>query len=365
MSSGKHAVHGGAFFDAIGVDFSTLDRKSEVINADVLDAWYDPSPRVIAAIQEHLPWLIKTSPPTHGEGLRSVIAEVRHIPEQQVLLGGGSSQLMYLAFPHLVKPGSRVTLLDPMYGEYEHIFRHVLGCEISYCELLSAEDFRPDMDRLIQASQGSDLVVLVNPNSPTGVHISKSFVQELLSKLTISTKLWIDETYIDYVPGESVEDLVEHDSRLIVSKSMSKIYALSGLRVGYLVADRSFVSQLAPLSPPWSVGLIAQLAGVEALRDAEYYAARIAETNGYRESLASQLSTLPDVRVIPAVANYMLVELDQPVAEQVVQRCAANNVFLRNCDSLSPRFRGHYIRVAVKTPNENSAIVKALAAALE
>src|SRR5213593_353028 len=60
--------HGGAFFEAIGSDFDQLGKRHQIINADVLDAWFDPSPRVTAALTEHLPWLIRTSPPTHSDG---------------------------------------------------------------------------------------------------------------------------------------------------------------------------------------------------------------------------------------------------------------------------------------------------------
>src|ERR1700722_11037077 len=88
--------HGGAFFDAIGADFDDLRRRTSIINADVLDAWFPPSPAVVDSLREHLPWLMSTSPPIASEGLRRAIARSRNLDEDNVLPGAGSSDLIYL-----------------------------------------------------------------------------------------------------------------------------------------------------------------------------------------------------------------------------------------------------------------------------
>ena len=113
--------HGGAFFDAIGPEFDHLERRHEIINADVLDAWFPPSPRVIAALSEDLPWLLRTSPPTQCEGMARVIARVRAVAAENILPAAGSSDAIFLAFRHWLSPSSRVLILDPTYGEYAHV----------------------------------------------------------------------------------------------------------------------------------------------------------------------------------------------------------------------------------------------------
>jgi histidinol-phosphate/aromatic aminotransferase/cobyric acid decarboxylase-like protein len=264
------AVHGGAFFDALGEDFAHLERVGEIVNADVLDAWYDPSPRVIAAIQAHLSWLIKTSPPTHGDGLRKVISATRGVPSERIVVGAGSSSLMFSAIPRLIKRGDVAVILDPMYGEYAHLLDHLIGAEVRRFEL-PLDDFRVDVARSADFARDAALVVMVNPNSPTGVAVSRPEMEVLLNLLPTTTKLWVDETYIDFVPGsQSVEPLCAAHNNLIVSKSMSKYYALSGLRVGYLACSPSLAIQLEEQNPPWAVGMLAQLAGVEALSDPAY-----------------------------------------------------------------------------------------------
>src|SRR6188474_2653130 len=100
--------HGGAFFDAIGPDFQTLERRHEVINADVLDAWFPPAPAVLSALEDHLPWLLRTSPPIWSEGLVDTIASARGLEPECILAGPGSSALIYLALSHWLDGTSRV-----------------------------------------------------------------------------------------------------------------------------------------------------------------------------------------------------------------------------------------------------------------
>src|SRR5260221_12693846 len=90
-TSNNACFHGGAFFESIGPRFRTLERRKEVINADVLDAWFPPSPKVVTALMEHLPWLLQTSPPADAGGLVDIISETRGIPPESLMAGPGSS----------------------------------------------------------------------------------------------------------------------------------------------------------------------------------------------------------------------------------------------------------------------------------
>src|SRR5690349_10392355 len=162
--------HGGAFFEAIGDAFDDLDRRRAIINADVLDAWFPPSPRVLAALDEHLPWLLRTSPPLGAEGLVRTIAGARGVEARCILPGAGSSDLIYLALREWLRPSSRALILEPMYGEYAHVLEKVIGCRVDRIALARDEHYDLDPRRLLGG--GHDIIVIVNPNSPTGRHVA-------------------------------------------------------------------------------------------------------------------------------------------------------------------------------------------------
>lgn len=357
----QHAFHGGASFEAIGVKFDDLDGRSRIVDADVLDAWYDPAPGVLSSLREHLAWLVKTSPPTHAQGLSEVLAEARGLDPSQILLGGGTSFLMFLALPRLLPPRPLVLSLDPSYGEYAHLVEEVLEGEISRLPLDPEADFDPDVDQLIGMAREVDMVVLVNPNSPTGRVISLGDMKRLAESLRPDQKLWIDETYIDFVPGvPTFEPLLKDHPNVIIAKSLSKHYALSGLRIGCLEMAPHLVSFLERFSPPWSVGLPAQLSAVEALRDPAWYEAKTAETRVLRQDLSRRLSKIKGCRVIHSETNFVMMHFPQGGAPELVEKAREEGVFLRDCNSLTHHLKGQLLRTAVKSAEENERIVQAL-----
>ncbi len=343
--------HGGSFFDAIGPTFDDLSRRHRIINADVLDAWFAPSPKVLAAIADHLPWLCRTSPPNDCQGLVDVIAETRGVSRANVLAGAGSSDLIFLALSRWLTARSRVLILDPTYSEYAHVLERVVGCTVDRFALDPAAGYRPDVRRLATAAMaGYDLIVIVNPNSPTGVHLSAGDLERVIELASPGTRFWIDETYIDYVGREhSLEGLAARSRNVVVCKSMSKVYALSGLRVAYLCAPAHMLEGLRALTPPWAVSLLAQVAAVEALRDPTYYAARYAETAVLRSVLAGHLADL-GWDVVDGCANFVLAHLpsDGPSAAELVVRAQRDGVFIRDVSNMGRAFAGRAVRVSVK-----------------
>ena len=150
----KACSHGGAFFEAIGDEFDHLERSRDVINADVLDAWFPPTPRVLAALDEYLPWLLRTSPPTNSAGMIRAIARARNLPAECIVPGAGSSALIFLCFREWLNRHSRVLLLDPSYGEYGHITDHVLQCKVERLPLDRARAYAVDLAALRGALAG-------------------------------------------------------------------------------------------------------------------------------------------------------------------------------------------------------------------
>ncbi len=179
-----------------------------------------------------LPWLLRTSPPTGCEGLVETIAAARGVKPGNIFVGAGSSDLIFRASPRWLNRKSRVLLLDPTCGEYAHVLENVIGCQVDRLTLRRECDYDVPLDELEAAlRRPCDLVVLVNPNSPTGRHVNRASHDRLLEQAHPATRVWMDEAYVDYVDSaQSFERMAAQSSNIIVCKSMSKAYALSGAR---------------------------------------------------------------------------------------------------------------------------------------
>lgn len=355
--------HGGAFFGAIGDRFDALERRHDIINADVLDAWFPPAPGVTATLTEHLPWLLRTSPPTDCAGLVATIAAARGVHPDNLLPGAGSSDLIFRAFRHWLTPDSRVLILDPTYGEYAHVLEKVIGCTVDRLALDRANGFEVNLAKLSAAlALDYDLVALVNPNSPTGRHVPREKLEAVLRAAPWHTRIWVDETYVEYAgPDQSLERFAAASENVIVAKSMSKVYALSGARVAYLCAGAHQLEALRAITPPWVIGLPAQVAAVRALQDPAYYAAFYQETARLREQLSRGLQAL-GWEVLPGIANFLLCHLPEGSAEAdtIVRLVRAEGVFLRDAVRMGARLGPRAIRIAVKDAATNARMLSVL-----
>jgi histidinol-phosphate/aromatic aminotransferase/cobyric acid decarboxylase-like protein len=356
--------HGGAFFEAVGDRFDDLDRRHAIVNADVLDAWFPPAPSVLAALRAHLDWLARTSPPTACAGLHAPSPRRAGCPRRRCSSGRLLGPDLPRA-PRVAAPGLARAARGACYGEYAHVLERVIGCRVDRFAARRADGWAPDLDALARrlARGEYDLVVLVNPSNPTGHHVPLAAMRALLARVPERTRVWIDEAYLDYVaPAESLETEAACSRNVYVCKSMSKVYALSGLRVAYLCGPAAMLAPLRRITPPWAVGLPAQVAGVRALDEPAYYAARHRETGELRTALASALAQVPASSSATGGANFVLVDLDAraPEAATVIARCRSWGVYLRDVSSMGAQLGARALRVAVKDGRSNALIVDAL-----
>ncbi len=362
--------HGGASFGAIGSDFSTLERREDVVAADVLDAWFPPSPEVVEALGTDPSWVSRTSPPTEADGLLAQVSRTRGLPASSLALGAGSSDLIFRAFGRWLTPDSRVLVTDPVYGEYAHVTADVVGCQVDRFALRREDGWRIDLDRLasVVARGRYDLVVVVNPNNPTGAHVPGTDLAAVVDAAPAGTRWWVDEAYVGYVGlDQSLAPFAATRDDVVVCTSLSKMYALSGLRAAFAVSGPTTAAALRRWTPPWGVSLPAQIAAVAALRSTGHYQAQWDRTHVLRRDLAADLQRLgDDVVVEESVANWLAITLphEGPSAADVVRGCREHDVYLRDLSPLSPAYEGRTVRVAVRDVEENRRIVDACAAVL-
>jgi histidinol-phosphate/aromatic aminotransferase/cobyric acid decarboxylase-like protein len=224
-----------------------------------------------------------------------------------------------------------------------------------------------DEGRLVAAlARGYDLAVLVNPNSPTGRHLPRERMEAILRTVPERTRVWIDEAYVEFAgPGESLEPFAARSEQVIVCKSMSKGYALSGARVAYLCAGAHQLEGLRAITPPWVIGLPSQVAAVRALEDPAYYAARYRETSALRDELTAMLR-LARMEPLPGIANFLLCRLPAgaPAAPAFVQACREQGLFIRDAGSMGATLGESFVRIAVKDTDTNRRMAGIIRAVL-
>jgi histidinol-phosphate/aromatic aminotransferase/cobyric acid decarboxylase-like protein len=353
--------HGGQSWDTSRFDFEVRDS---LIVADVLDSPFPPCPEALDVLREQLIRCCQESPPTQCEELIETIASVRGVNAKHVAVSSGSSSLMFSFLPQLLNKDSKVLVLSPMYGEYSHILTHVIGCHMTNFILHQDDGFRINTDELVAQSRQHDAVILVNPNSPTGVYCEKMEdivrrIQDESESPTLCKMIWVDETYIDYLPdAQSLERLTATTPNLIVCKSMSKCYALSGLRVAYAVSQQ--ITELRRFIPPWAVSLPGQLAAVAALRNPEYYQQKYRIIHQQREELRRLLQQ-EAFTVLPGVANFILTFLPkktQHTSASFIEACKEKGVFIRDAQNMGVTLSNNAVRFAIRSKKENTRMLQ-------
>lgn len=359
------SFHGGASIDVLG-SRPPADKRAAIISADVLDAWFPPAPGVRDVLTTDVDYLAATSPPAEAGELREAIARTIDIDPRSVAVGAGLSDLIFRSLPRWVPAGGCALLVEPQYGEYRHVLEHIVGCRVE------AIRFDPQggagTARLsgVMGSGAYDLVVLVDPNNPLGYRLDTADIRRIIAATPPGTSFWIDRTYALFDgPDRSLESLAAASPNVVVGVSMSKAYALSGLRLGYLCGPVDLMTDIRRVTPPWAVSRPATVAGLAAIADPDYYAARYRETAVLREELRDRLASIPGVCPREGAANFLLVELDDPLdAATVRERCAARGLYLRAYPS-DVELRWHALRVAVRDRPTQVRMTEILAEVVE
>ncbi|MDF1579942.1 MAG: threonine-phosphate decarboxylase CobD [Desulfuromonadales bacterium] len=342
-------------------------RESGIPLADVLDfsASINPlgmpegvRPAVLAALDECIHY-----PEAHGASLIEALADFHAIAAQRLLVGNGSTELIYL-LPRVLRP-RRAALVTPAFSEYAKALAQI-DCPVDLIPLAADDDFQFDPERIVAAlAENVDLVWLANPGNPSGALIAVDAICHLLELLPEGVRVVLDEAFIDFAPDTSFVAQATEYPQLMMLRSMTKFYAIPGLRVGYLLAAPELIATLHDAQPPWSLSTPALAAAKACLRDADYRQRTLAMMPQWREALAKELTAL-GATVYPAAANYLLVRLPTaaPAASIVAARLRDQGILIRNCGNFYP-LDERMVRVAVKTPEDNGRLVKALRNQLE
>lgn len=320
------------------------------------------SPRVEEALRAALVSVVHYPDPA-ASALSEALAAHHDLLREQVLPASGSTELIYLLARALVP--RRALVLHPAFSEYEAALRPV-GAEIEHAVLDPALGFAPELTSLLPRLVGQDLLVLANPNNPAGCLIPKP---ELLALVAAAERagaiVVVDEAFIDFVEEASLKKELAEFPHLLLLRSLTKFFALPGLRLGYALGSPEILARLLPWAAPWRVNSLAEAGGIAALADREYQERSRLLIPRWREELAGELEALGAFRVVPGVANYLLARIASAdlAAPRLTAELLREGVAIRDCSSfcgLGPAF----VRLAVRPPAERRVLLEALARCL-
>ncbi|AGA68549.1 L-threonine O-3-phosphate decarboxylase [Desulfitobacterium dichloroeliminans LMG P-21439] len=370
-------MHGGNLLEAVeqyGRDsFTDLSAN---INA------FGPPEAVWRAIEQSLKAIIHYPDPEYRR-LRRKMAQRYSLTEEEILLGNGAGELIFLLL-HALKPG-RVLIPQPAFSEYE---RAALACGAEVNKIfLGVEgwdslDFdRPETQRAWEKAMAeNDLIFINSPHNPTGSSLRREQFETIIA-LAHKSKTWVvlDESFVDFLEDKirwSGKEYLSDFPNLLVLYSLTKFYSIPGLRLGCIFADPSLLGRLKKQRDPWAVNALAEEAGLAALTD-ESYAEQVRERLGeskafFYKEFQSRIKEgkLSGIEVYPSTVNFALIEiLDTQGAKdslgaklrkkEILQRLGQKGILVRDCDNFQG-LSGEFIRVAIKAQESMEALLEGL-----
>ena len=346
-------VHGGNIYRDASVTGRWLDFSANINPLGMAEG-------VRQAITENIEGLVHYPDPEAKE-LKAALASYYRVAENSLVLGNGAAELFYL-FMNAVRP-KRVMIPVPSFSEYE---RSALAAqaEVIYFYLEEAAGFQIDIQKLAQAARREhcDAIVLGNPNNPTGCLLRQREIQNLLALLPDNTWLLVDESFLDFLEETepyTVRKLAETHAHVVVVQSLTKFYALPGLRLGFGIAHSKLARRLEMGKDVWNVNLLAQKAGVAALAQTAYAQKTRQWLQTEKGYLAEQLAKCTNWKIYAPTVNFLLVRLPEADGPAVVSGLRSLGVLVRDCSNY-PGLDEHYLRIAVRSHQENMQFLQAL-----
>ena len=298
-------------------------------------------------------------PDKSAADLKESLAAYHGVGTDEIAVANGSTELIHL-LPRMVG-GKRGLIVAPAFAEYALALKRS-GWQFDYLTLKSGDGFALSLQGLQERlAEGYDLLFICNPGNPTGALIAKSDIEGVIRVCDESgTFLVLDEAFIDFCEGESAKELIRKCRRGVLLRSMTKFFAMPGLRLGYAIGAPQTVDAITSMQDPWSVNTAAQAAGIASLSDADYCRRTRNYVGEERERLAAGLAGIPRINVFPSRANYILAEIRCGLsAAKLRSRLLEQGILIRDCGN----FQGlddRFFRVAVRPRAENELLVQQL-----
>jgi threonine-phosphate decarboxylase len=354
----KPCIHGGEVLEAAdksGFKYEQILDFSSSVNP------LGPSIKALNAAKNSFNE-ISAYPDSYADELRSAIANHYCLKSSNIIVGNGSTELMYLFAEVFLRKDDVALIPAPTFGEYECAVRKA-GEAPRFVDL--DKTFNLNTSELRQKMAGAKIVFLCNPNNPTSLLIPHSNLMEILeTALRQDCLVFLDEDFLEFVESEKELTMIPRIAdfpNLFILRSFTKIYGLTGLRVGYGIASEEIVEVLLRAKIPWNVNCLAQAAAVAALKDEEHLRITRELIRKEKVNVSAELSKLKGLKVYGSDANFYFINIRElgKTAAELADELLRQGILIRDCTS----FRGldpYYVRVAVKTHVENERLIESL-----
>lgn len=335
-------VHGGDIYrNQVNIDFS--------VNVNPLG-----TPEDVKAAMRQAVEVCGRYPDMEAEELKQSVSSLLGVPKEYLLFGNGASEL-FMAIAHGIKPGKAVIPVPSFYG-YEYAAK-AAGCNVVYYGLKQEDHFCMTEDIYSVLTEGTDLLFLANPNNPTGtLHGGEKMGGLLQHCREQGITVVLDECFIEFSGGRfSMLSGIEDFDNLILVRAFTKVFAIPGVRLGYLVCKNDrILMRIASQLPEWNLSCFAQAAGCVCARQKEFLAETERLTAAERQFLEEGLRRI-GFQVFPSRANFLLVYSKDPLYEKLLEQ----GILIRDCSNFRGLCRGFY-RIAVKGRRENEILLNAM-----
>lgn len=293
-------------------------------------------------------------PDPQQKSVKQIVADLKKVPENNILFGNGSDEVLDLLFRAFCEPNvDNVITLPPTYGMYS-VLANLNAIENR--EVLLNSEFEPDIKAILnQIDENTKIIFLCSPNNPTGNSFSDESIVTLLKNF--NGLVLLDEAYIDFSDKESwLQELSDYPN-LVISQTFSKAYGMAGIRLGILYASSEIIAVLNKIKPPYNVNNLTQQKAIERLSQNENIASEIATIKREREELFKQLLEVNFVeKIYPSEANFILIKVDD--AEKRYSQLLRKGIVVRNRSSQS--LCDNCLRITIGTKAENNQLIIAL-----
>ena len=294
-------------------------------------------------------------PDIRAQALSAAVAEQLQVRKEQLVFGNGASELFH-AVLHAIKP-SKILIPAPSFLGYEEAAK-AIDCEVIFYEMKKEENFCLT-DRILDVlDENISLVFLANPNNPVGNLVEPELIFQIAEKCRqCDITLVLDECFMELTGKEQTYTFLkrlDEFPNVVVIRAFTKLYAIPGVRLGYLVCEQNLAEKIRLQLPEWNLSVFAQRAGVAAIKEQEYIARAVVCIQTQRQFLFEELQAA-GCSVFDSDADYLLFYSEMPLYELFLQR----GILIRDCSNFRGLQRGYY-RIAVKSEEQNRMFAEVL-----